>query len=63
VFGFQRAIYGTVRPAAASADVLLPVSVGWLVVLISAVAVGSLLLLLLTWRAFFRMSGDFAEEL
>jgi ABC-2 type transport system permease protein len=63
VFGFQRAIYGTVRPVGASTTVLLPVSVGWLAVLISAVAVGSLLLLLLTWRAFFRMSGDFAEEL
>jgi ABC-2 type transport system permease protein len=63
VFGFQRAIYGTVRPAGASTTVLLPVSVGWLAVLIATVAVGSLLLLLLTWRAFFRMSGDFAEEL
>jgi ABC-2 type transport system permease protein len=63
VFGFQRAIYGTVRPVGASTTVLLPVSVGWLAVLISAVAVGSLLLLLLTWRVFFRMSGDFAEEL
>jgi ABC-2 type transport system permease protein len=63
VFGFQRAIYGIVRPATASTDVLLPVSVGWLVVLISSVAVGSLALLLVTWRAFFRMSGDFAEEL
>jgi ABC-2 type transport system permease protein len=63
VFGFQRAVYGSIRPPGASHDVLLPVSVGWLAILIAAVAVGSILLLILTWRAFFRMSGDFAEEL
>jgi ABC-2 type transport system permease protein len=63
VFGFQRALYGSIRPPGASADVLLPVSVGWLAGLIAAVAVGSIVLMLLTWRRFFRMSGDFAEEL
>jgi ABC-2 type transport system permease protein len=63
VFGFQRALYGLIRPPGASTDVLLPVSVGWLALLIAAVAVGSMVLLMLTWRLFFRMSGDFAEEL
>jgi hypothetical protein len=30
---------------------------------LGAVVVGSLLLLLLAWRTFFHLSGDFAEEL
>jgi ABC-2 type transport system permease protein len=63
VFGFQRALYGTIRPPGASTDVLLHVSVGWLALLIALVAVGSLVMLWLTWRVFFRMAGDFAEEL
>jgi hypothetical protein len=37
--------------------------VGWLAVLLGAVAVGSIALFFLAWRTFFRMSGDFAEEL
>ena len=43
---------------------MLPdVSVAWLVGVIGARARRSLLLLLYTWRLFFRLSGDFAEEL
>jgi hypothetical protein len=43
--------------------VLIPVSVGFLAVLLACVSVGSILLLLLAWRTYFLMSGDFAEEL
>ena len=43
--------------------VLVPYSVGYLAVLLSCVLAGSLLLLLLAWRTYFHMSGDFAEEL
>ena len=38
-------------------------SVAWLVGVIGVVLVASLVLLLYTWRLFFRLSGDFAEEL
>jgi ABC-2 type transport system permease protein len=68
VFGFQRALYAhptvlVTRPNPHVAHVLLPVSVGWLALLLAAVIAGSLVLLYLSWRTFFRMSGDFAEEL
>jgi ABC-2 type transport system permease protein len=61
VFGFQRAFYGTV--AVGRTNVLIPVSVGFLALLLTCVAIGSILLLLLAWRTYFLMSGDFAEEL
>jgi ABC-2 type transport system permease protein len=61
VFGFQRALYGVVSPG--GHQVLFPVSVGWLALLIGAVAAGSIVLLGLAWRTFFHLSGDFAEEL
>jgi len=35
----------------------------WLALVIACVALGSLLLAALAWRTFFRLSGDFAEEL
>jgi ABC-2 type transport system permease protein len=71
VFGFQRALYRTVDPVvgvdkaghAVRSTILIPVSVGWLAVLLAAVTAGSLVLLVLAWRTFFRLSGDFAEEL
>lgn len=70
VMGFQRALYRDVSPAVSSAagavthvKVLAPVSVGWLAILLGAVTVGSLVLLVLAWRTFFHLSGDFAEEL
>lgn len=62
VFGFQRALYGVVNPPG-SEGVLVDASVGWLAILLGAVAAGSLALLYLFWRVFFRLSGDFAEEL
>jgi ABC-2 type transport system permease protein len=69
VMGFQRALYGVVTPVVTEggqvvqAPALAPVSVAWLVMLLVAVAIGSALLLLLTWRFYFHRSGDFAEEL
>jgi ABC-2 type transport system permease protein len=63
VLGFQRALYGVVTPPGSEAPVLLPVGLTWLATLVGAVAIGSIALLWLTWRTFFRMSGDFAEEL
>lgn len=63
VFGFQRALYAAVRPVEAAENILVNVSVGWLAILLGAVSVGSLVVLALFWRVFFRLSGDFAEEL
>lgn len=64
VFGFQRALYGTVDPlGAGGANVLVDGSVGWLAAMLGIVTAGSLVLLYAFWRVFFRMSGDFAEEL
>jgi ABC-2 type transport system permease protein len=65
VMGFQRALYRTVSPLVKGkpVEVLAPVSAGWLAILLGAVTVGSLILLVLAWRTFFRLSGDFAEEL
>jgi len=59
VFGFQRALYhssdvATTLPAMTTAELA-----GMLGVVIAA----STLLLFLTWRLYFSMSGDFAEEL
>ena len=65
VFGFQRALYGhvCVVDQGVRQCVLPDVSVAWLAMLLGAVSVGCLVLLYLAWRMFFRMSGDFAEEL
>jgi ABC-2 type transport system permease protein len=72
VFGFQRALYATVSylpaPTGDGPDpvrqfVLPDVSLTWLAAMLLAVLFGSLLLLAYTWRLFFRLSGDFAEEL
>jgi ABC-2 type transport system permease protein len=64
VFGFQRALYGTVDPLGAGGpNVLVDGSVGWLAAMLGIVTAGSLVLLYTFWRVFFRMSGDFAEEL
>jgi ABC-2 type transport system permease protein len=61
VFGFQRALYGVVSPA--GQDVLPDVSLTWMAGMLLAVLAASLLLLAFTWRLFFHLSGDFAEEL
>jgi ABC-2 type transport system permease protein len=71
VMGFQRALYRITDPLVTDpkthimtpAHVLPPVRLGWLAGVVGAVAAGSFLLMLLAWRTFFHMSGDFAEEL
>ena len=69
VFGFQRALYGVVTPivtidgAPAAVRVLPDVSLSWQAGMLLLALGGSLLLLAYTWRLFFRLSGDFAEEL
>jgi ABC-2 type transport system permease protein len=61
--GFQRALYAVVRPADTDHPVLPDVSLAWIAVVLAIVLVSSLLFLFVTWRTFFRLSGDFAEEL
>jgi ABC-2 type transport system permease protein len=61
VSGFQRALYGS--PTRAGAAVLPEVSVIWVLALVCVAASVSAVLLYGAWRLFFRLSGDFAEEL
>jgi ABC-2 type transport system permease protein len=63
VMGFQRALYKVVTPAGADHPILLPVSLPWLAGVLALVSVGSMALLMLSWKGFFRRAGDFAEEL
>jgi ABC-2 type transport system permease protein len=74
VMGFQRALYRVPQPltkvtdasghvTSVHAHVLPPVGLGWLALVLGAVTLGSLALAALAWRTFFRLSGDFAEEL
>jgi ABC-type polysaccharide/polyol phosphate export permease len=69
VFAFQRVFYGqvtattTTNGVTTTIPVLIPVSVGFLAVLLTCVTIGSIVLLWLAWRSYFLMSGDFAEEL
>ncbi len=67
ISGFQRALYATVsyvpNGSKVVAHVLPDVSVAWLVAVIGAALVVSLAFLLYTWRLFFRLAADFAEEL
>jgi ABC-2 type transport system permease protein len=67
VIGFQRAIYGDVCPRTVVQTTgecqLVHASVGLEALVITGVAVGSVCLLYLFWRHFFKLSGDFAEEL
>jgi len=59
VFGFQKALYHSAR-----ADYFLaPFTLGQLAVGLGIVIVAATVLLYLTWRVFFSLSGDFAEEL
>jgi ABC-type polysaccharide/polyol phosphate export systems, permease component len=67
ISGFQRALYATVSyvPSGTTVptNVLPDVSIAWMVGVVAGVLVASSLFLLYTWRLFFRLSGDFAEEL
>ena len=58
VLGFQRALYG-----AGDGTVLPAVSLAWLAGVLAIALAACLVLLYLAWRLFFRLSGDFAEEL
>ena len=58
VFGFQRALYDDVN-----GDVLPALSLGKLALMLGVVIAASTVLLSVTWRLYFSMSGDFAEEL
>jgi ABC-2 type transport system permease protein len=60
VLAFQRGLYGG---NLANREWLPVNDLGWYWMRLGAVGLASLVLLLLTWRLFFRMSGDFAEEL
>jgi ABC-2 type transport system permease protein len=64
VMGFQRALYGVQQTTSAPFHTVLPdVTAMWLVELLAIALVASLVLLRITWGQFFRLSGDFAEEL
>jgi ABC-2 type transport system permease protein len=63
VFGFQRALYAVVQPAGQTQPVLPDVSLAWLAGVLVIVLVASFAFLWFTWRRFFALSGDFAEEL
>ena len=63
VLAFQRALYGAALPDALTPRVHPPADLAWYWMRLGAVAVASVILLYLAWRLFFRMSGDFAEEL
>lgn len=58
VFGFQRALYHDVH-----GDVLPAFSTGGIAGMLAVVTAVSAVLLYATWRLYFSMSGDFAEEL
>lgn len=65
VFAFQRAFYADPTPMlnGESTPVLVSLGVGQLALLMVAVIIGSAILLRITWKSFFKMAGDFAEEL
>ena len=62
--GFHRALYGTGHVITSTGK---PALVGYglttIALLLGAVLVASLILLRITWKVFFDLSGDFAEEL
>jgi ABC-2 type transport system permease protein len=61
VLGFQRALYGGTGQKAL-AQLPAP-GVRWYAIRLVAVGAVSMVLLYLSWRTFYRRSGDFAEEL
>jgi ABC-2 type transport system permease protein len=66
IFGFQRGLYGNVFAITSTGQplqVLVDQSVAWHAMSLAVVIAGSILLLYVFWRVFFRLSGDFAEEL
>lgn len=63
VLGLQRGLYAKVVAGDPPVLVLAPVSLGWLALAITVTLILSTLLLWFSWRRFFLLSGDFAEEL
>jgi ABC-2 type transport system permease protein len=63
VAGFQRSIYRFVHPAGTPDGILMNLSLAAEALILVGVIAASLALLALLWRTFFRLSGDFAEEL
>ncbi|HEV8572088.1 MAG TPA: ABC transporter permease [Actinomycetota bacterium] len=61
VLAFQRALYG--GSSAEALSELPDPGIAWYAGRLGALGAVSILLLYVTWRAFYRMSGDFAEEL
>jgi ABC-2 type transport system permease protein len=61
VLAFQRALYGGTSTDAVGE--LPDPGIAWYAGRLAVLGAVSMLLLYLTWRAFYRMSGDFAEEL
>ena len=59
--GFQRAVYGGTSPEAL--DALPAPGLRWYALRLALLGLVSLVLLLLSWRLFYRRAGDFAEEL
>lgn len=60
--GFQRALYGP-RHFLDGPGVLPDPGIAWYAIRLGIVGLASVVLLYLTWRLFYRRSGDFAEEL
>lgn len=60
--GFQRALYGP-RRLPDGRGVLPDPGVAWYAIRLGLVGLAAVVLLYLTWRLFYRRSGDFAEEL
>jgi ABC-2 type transport system permease protein len=61
VLAFQRGIYGGTSPE--GLDLLPAPGLRWYGFRLLAVGAASLVILAMTWRLFYRRSGDFAEEL
>ena len=61
--GFQRALYGVPQPVDPLHPIVPAVSVAWLAGVIGIVLVASVVFLWFTWSTFFKISGDFAEDL
>ena len=60
--GLHRALYG-LHATAEGKPALVSYSVGEIALLLTVVLVASLIVLRITWKVFFDLSGDFAEEL
>jgi ABC-2 type transport system permease protein len=60
---FQRALYGNPVPPDPTHLIVPAVSLAWLIGVTGAVLAASLVFLWFTWSTFFKLSGDFAEEL